>query len=96
MNVLREVDADLEILNQNLISGRTWDLFSSLQVKYSETLVWIREKHVVDGSKLQRDERVTRQEDRRNQEPLRLPQTLTLMTRSMNNLLRLYNKRLAS
>lgn len=56
MDVLREVDADLEILNQNLISGRTWDLFSSLQVKYSETLVWIREKHVVDGSKLQRDD----------------------------------------
>ena len=56
MDVLREVNADLEILNQNLISGRTWDLFSSLQVKYSETLVWIREKYVVDGSKLQRDD----------------------------------------
>ena len=58
MDVLREVNADLEILNQNLISGQTWDLFSSLQVKYSETLVWIREKHVVDGSKLQRDDLV--------------------------------------
>ena len=42
---------------------------------------------------IKRPKRVTRQEDRRNQESLRLPQTLTLMTRSMNNLL--YNKRLA-
>ena len=55
MDVPREVDTDLENLNQNILRGGTDDFFPGLQRKYSETLSQIREKHVVDGSTLQRD-----------------------------------------